>query len=345
LSPHDFLAQHQLERSAVDAIARNSLLKDQASGQAIRWATDDYQNRGGNFTFDHPILPDALFGSGDSLILPRVLKDSALKGSRTRQKAEVFTPSWVCNRQNNLVDAAWFGREGVFNVENEEGWEVNPEPITFELEGKKTWKHYVDARRMEITCGEAPYLASRYDTVSGLRIPVPQRIGMLDRKLRVVSENTNTRKDWFFYALRAVEACYGYEWQGDSLYLARENLLLTVMDAYSDRFGKTMDKIYQRQIAYRLSWNLWQMDALKGVIPGTCHEEPNDELPPIIQMAEPKNANEFGALTRPCPGCRNPARKHNGIYCLLRDWRSKVTYQFVDLLPIPSKTTAKGKQR
>jgi hypothetical protein len=39
---------------------------------------------------------------------------------------------------------------------------------------------------MEISCGEAPYLVSRYDTVSGNIISVDDRIGLLDRKLRVV---------------------------------------------------------------------------------------------------------------------------------------------------------------
>ena len=41
---------------------------------------------------------------------------------------------------------------------------------------------------MEVSCGEAPYITSRYDTVSGDYIEVPDRIGLLDRKLRVISE-------------------------------------------------------------------------------------------------------------------------------------------------------------
>lgn len=28
--------------------------------------------------------------------------------NRIKQKGEVFTPSWVCNAQNNLVDDEWF---------------------------------------------------------------------------------------------------------------------------------------------------------------------------------------------------------------------------------------------
>lgn len=35
----------------------------------------------------------------------------------------------------------------------------------------KDWRKYVDARRLEISCGEAPYLVSRYDTVTGCEIP------------------------------------------------------------------------------------------------------------------------------------------------------------------------------
>ena len=40
-----------------------------------------------------------------------------MQQQRSREMAEVFTPSWICNKQNNLIDNAWFGRENVFNVE------------------------------------------------------------------------------------------------------------------------------------------------------------------------------------------------------------------------------------
>ncbi|MCR4947448.1 MAG: hypothetical protein K5929_10945 [Lachnospiraceae bacterium] len=58
------------------------------------------------------------------------------------------------------------------------------------------WKKYVDSRRLEITCGEAPYLVSRYDVETGEYIPIPKRIGILDRKLRVVNENAVDEKEW-----------------------------------------------------------------------------------------------------------------------------------------------------
>ena len=88
---------------------------------------------------------------------------------------------------------------------------------------------YVDAKRLEISCGEAPYLVSRYDTVTGKEITIEQRIGLLDRKLRVVGENTNTEEEWFKWTKRAYESTYGYEYQGDSLLIARENLLSTLL--------------------------------------------------------------------------------------------------------------------
>ena len=46
MPPEEFLAQHQLERDGLDAIARKALLKDHASGQNILWATDDYEGLG-----------------------------------------------------------------------------------------------------------------------------------------------------------------------------------------------------------------------------------------------------------------------------------------------------------
>lgn len=121
-------------------------------------------------------------------------------------------------------------RENVFNVENEDHtWTATKEQIEFPAH--KTWKEYVDSRRLEITCGEAPYLVSRYDvSTSELIDSIEQRIGQLDRKLRVVNENASDYNEWVKWAIRAFEASYGYEYQGDNLLIARVNLLLTFID-------------------------------------------------------------------------------------------------------------------
>jgi hypothetical protein len=64
------------------------------------------------------MLPECITGENGHIIMPRVKKDILLQKNRSRDMAEVFTPSWICNAQNNLVDTAWFGRENVFNTEN-----------------------------------------------------------------------------------------------------------------------------------------------------------------------------------------------------------------------------------
>lgn len=148
----------------------------------IFWATSDYDNLGEGFQYHDQILPKNITGKYGNVVQPRICKDRKIQISRSRDKAEVFTPSWICNTQNNLIDNEWFGREGVFNTENaDHTWTVNTNRITFPE--NKTWIDYIRDTRMEITCGEAPYLASRYDTVTGEFIPIPQRIGLLDRKL------------------------------------------------------------------------------------------------------------------------------------------------------------------
>jgi hypothetical protein len=237
--------------------------------------------------------------------------------------AEVFTPSWVCNAQNNLVDEAWFGRKDVFNTENSEKhvWQTNSKKITFP-EGK-TWKDYVRATRMEMTCGEAPYLVSRYDTTTGESIPLQQRIGLLDRKLRVVSENTETSGDWLVCTQTAYENTYGFEWQGDNLLLAREALLWTFIEYYQAKFGKAPLVKSINYIAYIISWNLWQMDGLKGVVPDSCHTE--------VEMVDLFSGK---GREKPCQGCLEGGYyHHNGTYCLIRDWANdKKKIRFIDLI-------------
>lgn len=232
----------------------------------IIWASHDYRENGEAYYFERQITPELITGENNHVIMPRVVKNRITQAARVRQMAEVFTPAWVCNMQNNLIDEAWFGRRDVFNTESSDHtWYTNKDKIEFP-EGK-TWRDYIHDTRLEITCGEAPYLASRYDASTGLPIPVAQRIGLFDRKLRVVSENTDTSGDWLKWAKYALQSIYGYEWQGDNLLLARENLLFDFYDHYVDKFGKEPLNKSLEQAAYIISWNLWQMDGLKNTIP------------------------------------------------------------------------------
>lgn len=299
------------------------LLKDRSSGQSIIWATDNYASRGYGYQSYDYITVQSVTGYNGNVVKPRVEKSKKEQTERIKQKAEVFTPSWICNKQNNLVDNAWFGEDFVFNTENEKTWTSNKEKIPFPTPTGKTWQEYVSDTRLEITCGEAPYLASRYDTVSGEYISVESRIGLLDRKLRVVSENTDSEEDWLKWAIVAFQNTYGFDWQGDNVLLARENLLFTFVDYYNVKFGKAPSIELLRQIAEILSWNIWQMDGLKFVIPDSCKESEETQISMFGDANEKKT----------CPGCtKNDPYSHTGTYCKIKDWKANKTVKFVSLL-------------
>lgn len=154
------------------------LLLDRTSRRNILWATTDYESIGAGYEEFSQIAPDRIVGRHSILIQPRVAKSLDSQTDRTRNRAEVFTPCWVCNKQNNLVDAQWFGEMNIFNTATDTGWVATKGKISFP-NSKKTWKRYINAPRMEISCGEAPYLVSRYDVVTGEKIATEQRIGIL----------------------------------------------------------------------------------------------------------------------------------------------------------------------
>lgn len=243
----------------------NELLMDRTTRKNICWATDLYASRGEEYFPQEPITKNLILGPNSDIISPRIAKSEEEQKKRTKDKAEVFTPSWICNEQNNLIDEAWFGYKNVFNRQEGQSWITNPEPISFP-EGKN-WKDYVRSKRLEISCGEAPYLVSRYDTVSGKEIPLKDRIGLLDRKLRVVNENTETEEEWFKWVEKAYQSIYGYEYQGDSLLLARENLLYTLIDNMEYKFSRRPNEKQLLTIARIISWNIWQMDGLTMSVP------------------------------------------------------------------------------
>jgi hypothetical protein len=292
------------------------LLKDHSTRKNIIWATESYLDLGPEYGFSESITLSAITGDNGRVIMPRVKKNRAIQMERVREMAEVYTPSWICNSQNNLIDSAWFGTDGVFNTEFHPGtWVSTIEKIQFP--SNLSWQDYVKDVRIEFACGEAPYLTSRYDTTTGDFISLQNRIGILDRKLRIVNENALDEKQWFRYACIAYQSTYGYEWQGDSLLLAREALMYAFLDNYHHMFGASPNIKQLSKIADIVSWNIWQMDGLKYVVPASCRDTPS-----------PQGSLElFGSnsmITHSCEGCsHNNALKHNGAYCLVKDWSAQ----------------------
>lgn len=305
----------------LDSMLLDTLLKDKTTGRNILWGTDNYEKLGVSYKCTAQIYPELITGNNGEVIRPRVAKSLQEQTLRVKDKAEVFTPSWICNAQNNLVDEAWFGRKNVFNRESKKNWTVIPQKISFP--DGKTWSDYINLNRLEVTCGEAPYLVSRYDTISGKHIPIARRIGLLDRKMRVVGENTENENEWHSFTLQAFKSCFGFEWQGDNLLLARENLLYTYIDYFKAKFKIEPELKRLLEIADIIAWNLWQMDGLKCVVPYSCHDE-------TIVKAD---LIEKRTYTVPCEGCKkNDIKLHNGTYCYIMDWATGKRRKFVSLL-------------
>lgn len=240
------------------------LLKDKTTKNNIILATDRYGSEDFSIFPTDEITVNLLRNEAFDL-QPRVLKSKDEQTARTKNKAEVFTPSWICNKMNNHCDFEWFGRGEIFNKEIEESWKTNCKKIKFPKD--KTWQEYIYSKRLEITCGEAPYIVSRYDAATGDIIDVADRIGILDRKIRVINENVDNEEEWLDWVKKAYQSVYGYEYQGDNLLIARINLLLTFVDYYENRWNKKPLNNSLKTITNIIVWNFWQMDGLTGTVP------------------------------------------------------------------------------
>ena len=315
------------------------LLIDRTTNKNIIWATDNYKKYGKGYGIKDRITIEKITGYNGNVIKPRIKKSKAEQSHRTKDKAEVFTPSWVCNNMNNLVDDSRLYKNAFNKETKDRKWTSTKTKIKFS--SKYTWKDYVKENVLEITCGEAPYLVSRYDTVTGDILDIKDRIGLLDRKLRVVNENISkkNKEEWIKWVIDAFKHTYGFEWQGDSLLIARENLFYTFKDYYIDRFviEPTIDEL--KEIAEIISWNIWQMNGLKGVVPLSCKEEREIEEITIFDYLEEEEGrkNKKKKKTISCKGCAEKdvikgMKMHNGTYCKIMDWDEEKIIKFIECM-------------
>ena len=283
----------------------DGLLYDRTTKHNIIWATDAHASLGSAFARDKEIHVDLITGDYSGVIRTRAAKAFGQQSDRTRQHGEVFTPLRICKKMNDYADEMWFGHPDVFEKDGKPTGRV-------EFPKKRKWTQYVDSRRMEITCGEAPYLASRYDVATGEEIPIKERIGILDRKMRVVNENTDSEEEWLKWAFRALEATYGYEFQGDNLLIARINILMTFEEYLKSRWDREPTEAEYARLLKTATWNIWQMDGLTGTIPYAKAQEENHQYS-IFELFEGLNAP---AATSDQPNCR------------IFDWRAKESVEY-----------------
>lgn len=253
------------------------LLKDRTTNKNIVWASPSYEGMGKPFCADQPIKKNLIIGPYESIIQPRVEKNKRNQEIRTRKRGEVFTPPWLVDKQVSIVM-------------NEIG------DISFES--------FIALRWLELACGEAPYIVTRYDSITGDIIPVEHRVGFLDRKLQRISEQSNTEKEFIKWSKIAYESSYGYELQGDSLLLARENLLLSFCEHYNHKFGKLPTMKVIKQIATIISYNIFQMNGLTNQTPYSDDSKDNIQL------------NLFDEV--------NNQEKQGDMFTLVKDWNNKM---------------------
>lgn len=281
------------------------LLQDKTTSKNILWATDSYVTMGEMFLPQSEIKTELITGDFGALIQPRAIKSKEEQLYRTRDKAEVFTPLSIVKKMNEACDS--------------------------ELISENNWQEYVALLKLEITCGEAPYIVSRYDPVSDSKelLPLRKRVGFLDYKMRIVTKYCDTVEDWIKWTKIAFQSSYGYEWQGDSLLIARENLLYTFIDYYRAQFKEIPNLELQKDIAEIIVWNIFQMDGLKYVIPMSCKNE-NIIVKGVDTLFEKKDDR---IEEKPCPGCeKKTVQNHNGVYVNIMDWVKNETIKFVDLI-------------
>ncbi len=269
----------------------------------ILWATDSYS---GHKPKDEIGVLD-ITGPNTFLIQPRISKSKEEQKIRTKEKAEVFTPKRIVQEMNQQAD-----------------WKSGHWPVT-----KENWKQYVSELRLEITCGEAPFIVGRYNAYNGKKVyKLSDRVGFLDKKLQKVSEFAETKEEWLEWALESIKCSYGYEWQGDNLLLARENILYTFIDYWNEQFPKSKINLNRKisdeklnilkEVATIISWNIFQMDGINFTVPmSSTSIKDAAEIPPLCIL--------FGEKP-PKPKGKPPT------YVKIMDWRKNKTIKFIDVV-------------
>ena len=297
----------------------------------IIWATDSYVDQyRGDKRHRNPYSPTAeirrelITGEHNLLIQPRAAKSREEQIKRTKDKAEVFTPLDVVKQMNGDVEQ------------------------NLPLPPNHTWQDYLAAKWLEITCGEGPFITSRYDPTSSNKeiihpYNIKRRVGFLDRKMQKVNENCDNIDDWLHWAEVALKACYGYEFQGDSLLIARENVLMTMNDFYKVKFENNINLESQAEadgglstaqlehFAEIISWNIFQMDGLNYTIPLTGEPAKSGSTNNLSTTLD-KNQISLFNLSSVTKKAKRTTAKKSLKYVKIMDWDKGRPIQFRNII-------------
>lgn len=219
------------------------LLIDKTTGENIIFAEDEYEGYNLTDHYTEDIMKELI---ASKQLNYRVRKSLEHQKARTKKNAEVFTPSWICDQMITMC------------------------------EPPEDWQEFVQSTWLEITCGECPYLVNLYDSTTGEKVPIDKRIGVLDRKFRLINKHivqkdfTNEKsykRKWIDTMYDAMRSTYGYEFQGDNLFIARVNVLRCFVENFYVKWNKMPPDAIIRKAIEIIQWNLWQMDGLKDTVP------------------------------------------------------------------------------
>lgn len=285
-----------LERYAKNGVL-DVLLKDHSTGKNIVWATSAYVNRGIGYEPESEITPDTISKNNLGVIKTRAEKAAEEQASLTKSFAEVFTPTWVCKYMIDEVESA--------NA-----------LILDSMNSIQDKRKYIRTIALEITCGEAPFITNRYDAADGVYISFEKRTGILDRKLRVVQEIATSFDTWKKWALEALRSVYGYEYQGDNLFIARLNVLRAVDEA-AEVAGYSLATATLKRFAETISHNFFQMDGLTYCVPFKALDESYYQ-PTLFDFLSTEEDNEETADKDP-------------VFAKIINWQTSEEVEFRDL--------------
>lgn len=232
----------------------------------------------------------------------RVLKTNSDKTNRKKKMAEVFTPVWTINKMLNSIEES-SGFKNSFTVGEDKNYKCCDD---YKQMSGDELANYLKFTYLEITCGEAPFITTRYDTISGEDVPLEDRVGILDRKFKIL--NLVGKSDpvlYFRLAVSTIKSVYGFDYQGDSLFLARKNVLLTFIENFVDTFNVYPPEIILVNIAIIIQRNFWQMDGILYTLPFESDKRLKDKM-------KTKYPDE--------------------LYCKIYDWQNRKEIYFKDMV-------------
>lgn len=238
----------------IDESVLETLLTDKSTRRPLVWPSRP----------EHP----AAWMSRDDLLRPELAAEDP-------QAEQTEFLEW--NRKLNRLDADWFGHEPAFNTESPTGWQTLSEPVAFDEPFH--WKKYVIRPVFLFQAGRGQALVFRPFAQGAEPMPCEKRMGILDRRLRIISENTWDESEWLRWAESALQSLYGTDSSPLSIFQARLSAIMAVREAYAERFGAQLPVRKEKYMVTTLCWNLFQMD------PATGCSFPVEEKPAPVQLS------------------------------------------------------------